>query len=80
MRHTSGGQRPNFQQEEPEMTPVVDQDTCIGCGLCCAICDAVFHIGDEGKSVVRSEGSQADQARIQEAIDSCPVSAIRWEE
>ena len=27
------------------MKAVVDQDTCIGCGLCPSICEEVFEIG-----------------------------------
>ena len=26
----------------------VDQDLCIGCGLCCGICDKVFRMNEQG--------------------------------
>ena len=42
----------------------VDKDLCIGCGLCCGICDE----------------DAENQGAVQEAIDSCPVSAIAWED
>ena len=29
----------------------VDKDTCIGCGLCPSICEAVFEMDDDGKAV-----------------------------
>ncbi|UCG21081.1 MAG: ferredoxin [Deltaproteobacteria bacterium] len=59
---------------------VVDQDTCIGCGTCEGICPEVFQLNEEeGKSeVTKPEGGPEDL--IQEAIDSCPMEAIHWEE
>ena len=43
----------------------VDKDLCIGCGLCCGICDEVFRMNEQGKA---------------EAYQPCPVSAIAWED
>jgi len=51
----------------------VDQDLCVGCGLCAQICSDVFDMGDDGKAVVK-EGATADC--VQDAVDQCPVSAI----
>lgn len=58
---------------------VVDQELCIGCGTCVGLCPNVFELDEEqGKSqVIMPEGG--DEACIQDAIDSCPVSAISWE-
>jgi len=58
----------------------VDEDTCIGCGTCEGICPEVFQVNEEeGKSqVINPEGGPEDL--IQEAIDSCPMEAINWEE
>lgn len=59
--------------------PVVDQDTCIGCGLCTQLASKTFQLNDEGVShVIDPQGN--DEATIQQAIDSCPVSAISWSE
>ncbi|ASW42034.1 ferredoxin [Clostridium isatidis] len=62
------------------MIAKVDQDTCIGCGLCPTICEDVFEMGDEGKAQVKvdvvPEGSE-DAAK--EAEESCPVNAIEVE-
>lgn len=33
----------------------VDQNTCIGCGLCVGTCPAVFHMNEEGKSSASEE-------------------------
>jgi ferredoxin len=58
----------------------VDEDECIGCGTCEGICPEVFRLNEEkGKSeVIKAEGGP--EGLIQEAIDSCPVEAIHWEE
>jgi ferredoxin len=58
----------------------VDQEECIGCGTCEGICPEVFQLSSEtGKSqVIKPVGGPEDL--IQEAIDSCPVSAISWQE
>jgi ferredoxin len=58
----------------------VDKATCIGCGTCAALCDKVFELGKEGKAQVKV-GWQAGDKELpecaREAIDSCPVSAIK---
>lgn len=62
------------------MNVFVDPDICIGCGLCCELCSAVFQMNDEGKSEAYQSVSAEDQGAVESAINSCPVSAIRWEE
>ncbi len=34
----------------------VDEDLCIGCGLCADTCPDVFELGDDGKAKVKAEG------------------------
>lgn len=54
----------------------VDKNLCIGCGTCVSICPSVFQIGQDGKSeVIDAIGKSCK--KIEEAIDSCPVSAIK---
>ena len=57
----------------------VDSSTCIGCGACAAIAENYFKINDEGISEVTSQ-ENLDNPSVQEAIDSCPVAAIKLEE
>ena len=52
-------------------------DSCIGCGACESICDAVFSV-DEIASV-KTEGILGNEDCVQEAANSCPVSAIEVE-
>jgi len=59
--------------------PVVEQEECVGCGNCEEICSEVFRLNDDGVAEVHDhEGATED--KIQEAIDSCPVECISWEE
>lgn len=52
----------------------VDQELCIGCGTCPAICPGVFKMDDEtGKAIVIS---QDDIEGANNAAASCPVQAI----
>ena len=50
-------------------------ESCIACGLCIGICSDVFERGGDGMA----HGSEFDEAfmgPVEEARDSCPVSAI----
>lgn len=59
-------------------TPVVDQDVCISCNLCADTVPEVFRMNDDGLAEVY-DPTGAPEDKIQEAIDSCPVSCIDWE-
>ena len=54
------------------MNVKVNNDACIGCGACCAICDAVFEIGDEGISVVKKKKveDESEKEAVREAVDA----------
>jgi ferredoxin len=59
---------------------LADQEECIGGGNCEGICPEVFRLSSEtGKSEV-SKPKGGPEDLIQEAIDTCPVSCIHWEE
>ena len=47
----------------------VDKDLCIACGLCVGTAPSIFSFGDDGKA----------EAGAEEAINNCPVGAIKGE-
>ena len=56
---------------------VTIEDSCIACGACESICDAVFSV--DGIAQV-NEAAVADNIdAVKEAADACPVSAIEVE-
>ena len=59
----------------------IDEEECIGCGSCEAICPEVFQLDSssgKAKAIKPPEGSE--EQLIEEAIEACPVSCISWEE
>ena len=58
------------------MRAYVDQDLCIGCGLCNATCPEVFEMNADGKAEAIADTTDENRDAVQEAIDGCPVSAI----
>ena len=64
------------------MKVTIDQETCIGCGLCPSMCPDVYEMDDaSGKAFVKVDVVPADlEASAREAAQSCPVDAIAVEE
>jgi len=62
------------------MKGFVDKDTCIGCGLCPAVCPEIFEMDDDGKAVASE--NEIEEKLIESAKDAeqqCPVNAITIE-
>ncbi|MDJ0829260.1 MAG: ferredoxin [Desulfobacterales bacterium] len=59
---------------------VIDEDECTGCETCVELCPDVFEFNDDDEVavVIKAEGGPEDC--IEDAIDSCPVECISWEE
>ena len=60
-------------------TVVIDQDECISCGACVDTCPDVFRMNDDNLAEVY-DADGASEEEIEEAIDSCPVTCIHWED
>lgn len=56
---------------------VVDKDLCIGCGTCVVLAPKTFKTDADGKAEPIEPPGDNNKV-IQEGIDSCPVTAIRW--
>jgi len=56
--------------------PVVDQEKCIGCGTCVALCPEVFDLNKEGKSYVKNPEGKCN---LKEVVEACPAGAISIE-
>lgn len=60
----------------------VDENLCICCGACQAICKEVFEISDEGFAVAKDEEIKDEEIKDEaiSAMESCPTDAITNEE
>ena len=61
------------------MEAFVDREECVSCGACVEICPEVFQFeGDKAEAI--GEVTESNKENVEEAIDTCPVSAISLEE
>lgn len=58
----------------------VDPIKCIGCGLCVSIAEDCFRLNDQGKAQAVCEcKDEGCNAKVKDAVESCPVTAIKTE-
>ena len=62
------------------MRAFVDQDLCIGCGLCVSTAPDVFVMNEDDRAEAIADTTDENRDAVQAAIADCPVSAIREEE
>lgn len=63
------------------MRVFVDQDACVGDGICEDICPEVFELRDDGLAYVLIEHPSEELAdKVNEAAEQCPALAIEIEE
>jgi ferredoxin len=53
----------------------VDQELCIGCGLCVSIVPEIFRLNAARVAEVQA-GCEFYEGRMQEAMESCPVNCM----
>jgi ferredoxin len=57
----------------------VDEETCIGCGLCADTCPEVFEMNDDKLRVKVDKVPEDVAETCREAAENCPVEAIQIE-
>ncbi len=62
------------------MRVFIDEDECIACGTCVELCPDIFQMNEEIEKAVVILPEGGPKECIEEAIESCPVSCIHWEE
>lgn len=62
-----------------EKVPFVDQDMCIGCGMCADNLPDVFHMTSKGKAECFDPAGATEEEIQLQAIDICPVTCISWQ-
>ncbi len=74
-----------FPRDQPPQTLLakriaIDTEECTGCETCVEMCPDVFEFNetDEVAVVIKEEGG--GEECIEEAIETCPVECIHWEE
>jgi len=66
--------------EKYHMRAIVNEETCVGCGLCADTCPGVFEMVEGLAKVVVDEVSLNDADDCRKAAENCPVEAITIEE
>ncbi len=62
------------------MRAVVDEESCIGCGLCGETCPELFEMVDDKAAVKADEVPEDNVETCREAAEDCPVEAIQLED
>ncbi|MGH3580285.1 MAG: ferredoxin [Mycobacterium sp.] len=59
------------------MRAEVDHGKCAGIGMCEMTAPGIFEVGDDGQAhVIPEEIDEADRAVAEDAVSSCPASAL----
>jgi ferredoxin len=59
---------------------VIDTYECTGCESCVELCPEIFEFDDENEKAVVILPEGGDENCIEEAISTCPVECISWDE
>ncbi|MFH1504882.1 MAG: ferredoxin [Candidatus Omnitrophota bacterium] len=55
----------------------IDENACVGCGLCVNMCADVFELDEN--SMVKVKANESADCDLQEVASQCPVNAITIE-
>ena len=59
---------------------IINEDECVGCESCVDLCPEVFEFDEDSEKAVVIQPQSGTEECIQEAMDTCPVDCIEWEE
>ncbi len=60
--------------------PWVDEEECIGCGLCVDNVPGVFRMAENQKAECYDPDGATEEEIQSGAVDVCPVDCIHWKE
>ena len=58
------------------MKAVVDQEACVGCGICADTCPEVYEMDESVAKVIAETVPENSAESCREAASACPVEAI----
>jgi len=58
------------------MALTINEDKCIGCGVCASMLEQVYEMDDDKGVAVVKNYENVSKEDIEETIDACPVEAI----
>ncbi len=56
----------------------IDENACVGCGLCVNQCGEVFELGSDGMAKVKADACSS--CNLHEVASQCPVNCISVED
>jgi len=62
------------------MRVLIDPELCIGCENCVDLVPEVFEMQDDLATVIEGEVPEELEEKVREAVEICPVEAIKIEE
>jgi len=62
------------------MRVLIDEVKCTGHGLCEAIAEDVFEVGDDGIAHLLREPTDDERAEVEDAVQQCPTQALSIQE